>query len=47
MTSSIVSSAAKSSDFASLSLPAHVLANLTQLGYTSMTPNQRGRHTNA
>ena len=40
MTSSIVSSAVKSSDFASLSLPAHVLANLTQLGYTSMTPIQ-------
>ena len=27
-------------DFASLSLPAHVLANLTQLGYTQMTPIQ-------
>ena len=27
-------------DFASLSLPAHVLANLIQLGYTSMTPIQ-------
>jgi superfamily II DNA/RNA helicase len=24
-------------DFASLSLPVHVLANLTQLGYTQMT----------
>jgi len=30
----------RSTDFASLSLPAHVLANLTQLGYTSMTPIQ-------
>jgi len=29
-----------SSDFASLSLPAHVLANLQQLGYLSMTPIQ-------
>ena len=29
-----------SNDFASLSLPAHVLANLTQLGYTQMTPIQ-------
>ena len=28
------------SDFASLSLPPHVLANLTQLGYLSMTPIQ-------
>jgi len=27
-------------DFSALSLPAHVLANLTQLGYTSMTPIQ-------
>ena len=27
-------------DFASLALPAHVLANLTQLGYTQMTPIQ-------
>ena len=27
-------------DFGALSLPAHVLANLTQLGYTSMTPIQ-------
>ena len=29
-----------SPDFASLSLPPHVLANLTQLGYLSMTPIQ-------
>ncbi|OGB03951.1 MAG: ATP-dependent RNA helicase DbpA [Burkholderiales bacterium RIFCSPHIGHO2_12_FULL_61_11] len=29
-----------SSDFASLSLPAHVLANLQQLGYLQMTPIQ-------
>jgi ATP-independent RNA helicase DbpA len=29
-----------SSDFASLSLPAHVLANLQQLGYLKMTPIQ-------
>jgi len=29
-----------STDFASLSLPARVLANLTQLGYTQMTPIQ-------
>ena len=29
-----------STDFASLSLPAHVLANLTRLGYVSMTPIQ-------
>ena len=27
-------------DFSALSLPAHVLANLTQLGYTQMTPIQ-------
>ena len=33
-------SSASSSDFASLSLPPHVLANLTQLGYLSMTPIQ-------
>ena len=31
---------ATSTDFASLSLPAHVLANLTRLGYTRMTPIQ-------
>ena len=29
-----------STDFAALSLPAHVLTNLTQLGYTQMTPIQ-------
>ena len=33
-------SSASPSDFASLSLPPHVLANLTQLGYLSMTPIQ-------
>ena len=27
-------------DFSALPLPAHVLANLTQLGYTQMTPIQ-------
>ena len=29
-----------SADFASLALPPHVLANLTQLGYLTMTPIQ-------
>ena len=33
-------SSSSPSDFASLSLPPHVLANLTQLGYLSMTPIQ-------
>jgi ATP-independent RNA helicase DbpA len=36
----MTSSSASSSDFASLSLPAHVLANLEQLGYLKMTPIQ-------
>jgi ATP-dependent RNA helicase DbpA len=39
MTSSSAASAS-SPDFASLSLPAHVLANLQQLGYLQMTPIQ-------
>jgi ATP-dependent RNA helicase DbpA len=39
MTSSSAASASPS-DFASLSLPAHVLANLQQLGYLQMTPIQ-------
>ena len=39
MTSSSASPASLS-DFSTLSLPAHVLANLQQLGYTSMTPIQ-------
>src|SRR3989338_5408160 len=33
-------SLSSSSDFSTLSLPAHVLANLQQLGYLSMTPIQ-------
>ncbi|WP_332778113.1 ATP-dependent RNA helicase DbpA [Polaromonas sp.] len=36
----MTSSPASSSDFSALSLPAHVLANLQQLGYLSMTPIQ-------
>jgi ATP-independent RNA helicase DbpA len=36
----MTSSSASPSDFASLSLPAHVLANLEQLGYLKMTPIQ-------
>ena len=39
MTSSSASSSV-TSDFATLALPPHVLANLTQLGYLSMTPIQ-------
>ena len=37
---SSTTSSSSPSDFASLSLPPHVLANLTQLGYLSMTPIQ-------
>ena len=36
----MTSSSASPSDFSALSLPAHVLANLQQLGYLSMTPIQ-------
>ncbi len=36
----MTSSPASPSDFSTLSLPAHVLANLQQLGYLSMTPIQ-------
>jgi ATP-dependent RNA helicase DbpA len=38
--SSLATSTTSTSDFASLSLPAHVLANLQQLGYLQMTPIQ-------
>ena len=36
----MTSSPAAATAFRSLALPAHVLANLDQLGYTSMTPIQ-------
>ena len=35
-----IASNASLTDFSTLQLPAHVLANLTQLGYTQMTPIQ-------